>query len=194
MSGRTLTILIAAALGALAGCRGGDMERLLDQDSQQRLAALGKDARVLISLRGETQTPQVPTLGKGDRVLDHAGHSVLLDVDRATLPMLADADGVQDGTIWGGSDVIGRIDPPLRAQLLGALDKPAEVAPLAMVGRFDASVSHVTDAIAACGGKVNSVAGGIVTLEAPARSVLRILAVPGLVELKKPNVLNPLGS
>ena len=192
---RNVIMLSTLALLVLAGCHGGDLDRLLDPDSQQRLAGLPENGRVLVSLRGESQPPQLPELAAPDRTLDRVGNSVLMEVDRQVLPELADTPGLVAGVIWGGDGTLAKLDPALRMEILTALGDPElRSVPLAVIGRFDPAAPGVADQLATCGASVRSTNEGIVTFDGIPDTVLRVLSLPGLIELKRPNMLNPLGS
>jgi hypothetical protein len=191
---RSFAWLMLLGAAALAGCRNADFEKMLDADSQQRLENMDGDARVLVSLGGDEQAPQVADLAAGDRVLDRSDHGVLLDVARSSLSQLAGTPGLKSGVIWGPGTATAKLDPGLRAQLLAALTQPGGEGPMPIIARFAPGTENLADAIAACGGRARSTTAGIVTLDAPPQAVLRILALPGLVELKKPSTLRPLGS
>jgi hypothetical protein len=190
VTARTCRMLTAAlAVAGLAGCRGSDLDRLLDADSQRRLDAMPAGATLLVSLR----TGGDPAIADDVRVVEHAGDLVLLEATRDGLAGLGALPDVTQAVVWGPSDVLRKLDPALRGALLeafGAADTTA--ASLPVIATFAPDASGVEAAVAASGATLRSLTGGVATVDATPGAALRLLELPDLVELERPNTLRPL--
>jgi hypothetical protein len=180
---------IVVMLAALAGCRGNDLTGLLDEDSSRRLAAAPADATLLVSLRAGAQ----PAFDDGLRLVEQSGATMLLEATREGLTGLGALPDVTHAAVWGPGEVLRKLDPALRGELLGAFDRAdQEPAPLAIIATFAPGATNVEAAVAGCGADLRSFTNGVVTLDATPDAALRLLELPDLVELERPNTLRPL--
>ncbi len=184
---RNLTVVLA--LAALVGCKGSDLEGLLDEDSHRRLEAAPDEATLLVSLRASAD----PAYDSGLRLVERRGDTVLLEASRQSLAGLGALPDVTHAAVWGPGDVLGKLDPALRGELLGALAAAdTTTAPLAIIATFAPGATGVEDAVAASGATLRSYTNGVATLDAAPDAALRLLELPDLVELERPTTLRPL--
>ena len=190
VTARTCRVLVAVlALAGLAGCKGSDLEGLLDEDSQRRLDAAPKDATLLVSLRASED----PAFDNQMRLVEHRDGVVLLEAARASLAKLGALPDVSHAAVWGPGDVLRKLDPALRGEILGAFAADdSSAAPLAIIATFAPGATGVEPAIAASGATLRSYTAGVATLDATPDAALRLLELPDLVELERPNTLRPL--
>jgi hypothetical protein len=184
---RMLTVVLA--LVALGGCRDSDLKRVLDDDSNRRLDAAPADATLLISLRAGAD----PVFDDHLRLIERAGGTLLVEASRESANSLGGLPDVTHAAVWGAGDVLRKLDPALRGELLGSLDTAdKDDATLPIIATFAAGATGVEAAIAGSGASLRSLTGTIATLDATPAAALRLLEWPQLVELEKPNTLRPL--
>jgi hypothetical protein len=180
---------VVLALAALAGCKGSDLEGLLDGDSQRRLGAAPDDATLLVSVRSGAD----PDFDSDLRLVERTGDALLLEATREGLAGLGVLPEVTHAAVWGPGNVLRKLDPALRGQLLGALAAAdTTVAPLPIIATFAPGATGVEPAIAASGATLRSYTDGVATLDATPDAALRLLELPDLVELERPHTLRPL--
>lgn len=177
------------AVASLAGCRDGDLAEMLDEDSARRLAAVPPDASLVLSVRADAE----PDFDEGMRLVEQAGNTRLVEVTRDSLDRFAGLPNLTHVAVWGSGDVLRKLDPSLRGELLRAIDAAdAQAPPLAIIATFAPGATDVAAALADRGAVLRSQNDGVVTLDATPEAALRLLELPDLVELEKPTTLRPL--
>lgn len=189
---RRLWLFLVAAL-ALAGCKGDEqLDKYMDAASKDRLAQISAADLVYVSLKCATPPGNLPPLD-GGQVFGRSGTTVLLTIPKRSLPKLRDVTKVQSAVVWGGSEEGKRLDPGLRAQLLGALDENSEqTSSVPMIATFRSERSDLEAQLRAMGAETRTVAGRVVTLDATPEVVFSLIAMDDLVNLTRPRKLNPL--
>ncbi len=185
---RCLVLTVGLVLAALAGCRGGALVDSLDEDSTRRLNAVPEEATLLVSLRAGAD----PTFDDGLRLVERSGDAVLLEATRKSLAGLGALPDVTHAAVWGSGDVLRKLDPALRGEVLAALAADTTAAPLAIIATFAPGSTGLEAAIAESGASLRSLTGAIATLDATPAAALRLLELPQLVELERPTTLRPL--
>jgi hypothetical protein len=190
-----LLVLMAGVVVGLVGCRSEEpLADLLDEASQTRLEALSADANVLLSLQSEAPLEGALPLEEGGRRLGGTGNSVLLEVPRAALSQLADLEGLTSVVVWGGGEIVRRLDPFLRKELLARMDSPPKRdEPLSMIATFQEGADDYAQQLAALDVKPRSIVGNVATLDASPETAFKILALPSLVKLSQPQQRHPVG-
>lgn len=181
---------LLALLALLAGCRESEqlagLADLTDRASLERLAALPETATVLLSLEGH-DAMLAPEPGEGGRRLASFHKSFLLEVPRASLPDLADTPGLKAIVVWGGGEVLPKLDSRLRLSLLTRFSgEELRSTPLEVIARFEGDGLDLRHSLETMGAEVRSAHGGIVTMNATADVLLELVARPDLVKLEKP--------
>lgn len=190
---RTERILIIALLTGLvlaAGCKEGEqlagLADLADRTSLERLATLPGNASVVLSLEGH-QAMQAPEPGEAGRRLASFDRSYLLEVPRESLPDLAATPHLKAIVVWGGGDLLPRLDSRLRMTMLSRLSgDELRSTPLDAVARFEGDGLDLRHSLETMGAEVRSARGGIVTLSATVDVMLQIAERPDLVKMEKP--------
>lgn len=177
------------AVLSLAGCRDGDLADLLDEDSKRRLDAAPQEASLVLSVRAATD----PEFDEGIRLVERSGGTLLVEVTRESLAGFAGLPDLTHVAVWGSGDVLNKLDPALRGELLGAFDIAAKDAPpLAIIATFAPGAADVAAAVAERGAALRSYNNGVATLDATPDAALRLLELPDLIELELPTTLRPL--
>jgi hypothetical protein len=183
--------LTLAALCLLAGCHGGELCDRSDPLSMERLADLPPAATVLLSLHGDALPADLPALGEGGRRVGGFGGSVLVVAARDAVSGLARLSGVERVVVWGDGARMGRMDAPLRDEILSRLDGERRDEPLPAIATFAGDAPGLVEELTALGARVGSRSGAIVTLEAAPQVLLRVLARADLTKLEKPILMQP---
>lgn len=185
---RRAGVTTALGLVLLAGCRDGDLAKLLDEDSQRRLAAAPEEATLLVSLRSEAE----PSFDEGARLVQRSGDLLLIEGRRSSLDRLAALPAVTHAAVWGTGDVLRKLDPSLRGDLLQACADDLAGTAQPMLATFSPEANDVAALVAARGATLRSLSGGVATLDADVAAAWRLLELPELIELEKPSTLRPL--
>ena len=188
------TVSFCLLLGApclLGGCHGGELDDRADRRSAQRLAGLPTAATVLLSLHGDAVPSELPPLGEGGRKLSSFGGPSLVVAAREVVPELARLPGVERIVIWGAGERAGRMDSPLRDELLSRLDSGREDEPLPAIATFAGDTPGLVDELKGLGARVGGRSGSIVTLDAAPQALLRVLARDDLIKLEQPSLMQP---
>lgn len=186
-----LTLLAGlAVLAGLAGCKESEqlasLADLTDRASLERLASLPETSSIVLSLEGH-QAMLPPEPGETGRRLASFDKSFLLEVTREGLPDLAGTPGLKAIVVWGGGEMLPRLDSRLRLTMLSRLSgEELRATPLDAVARFEGEVLDLRHSLEKAGAEVRSARGGIVTLSATVDVLLEVLARPDLVKLEKP--------
>lgn len=181
---RKLLATALLGLSLLAGCRGGDLASILDEDSLGRLAAAPADETLLVSVRAGAE----PSFDDGMRLVQRSGDTLLIEGRRDSLDRLAGLPDVTHAAVWGTGEVLRKLDPGLRGDLLQAEAGTT----LPMLATFAPDAADIAALVAAQGATLRSSSGGVATLDADAPAVRRLLQLPELIELEKPSTLRPL--
>lgn len=178
---------VILCLAALAGCRGGGLVDLLDEDSVRRLDAVPEGATLLVSLSAGAE----PVFNEGIRLVQRDDAALLVEATRESLARFAELPDVTHVAVWGPGDVLRKLDPELRGELLRALAGDAPV-PLPIIATFAPGAPDAEAAVTACGATLRSFTSGVATLDADPDAALRLLEMPSLVELERPTTMRPL--
>ena len=86
------------------------------------------------------------------RLVEQSGGTLLVEVARESLAGFAGLPDLTHVAVWGPGNVLNKLDPALRGELLGAFDVGAEdPPPLAIIATFAPGAADVAAAVAACG-------------------------------------------
>ena len=183
---------IGAGLAVAAlGCRAKDrVENHLDPPSAMRLAAVADGGRVVTACR-VNPLPERLSL-KNVTELGRAGSSVLLELPKTEIETISGIQGLERTSVWGDAQVMAKLDNRLKQDLLAAWDK-GQMTPMPLLARFADGTPDLEQALTREGAAPRTVAGSVVTLDADPETILRLSTMPGLLTLRRPTTLQPLG-
>lgn len=185
--------MLFLAVAVVAGCaEPEDVLTRFDGASRTRWEALSGDETAIVSLWMARVPDPLPNLTEGTReVMRTIDHSVLVQVPVGDLSGLASVTGVVRAAVWGYTDDVRKVDRFLQHDLLESWE--AEDEPVVMLAQFEADAEDLRSRLESGGATVRTVAGPVVTLEAPPSAVFAMLTMPDLLLLRKPRELQPQG-
>lgn len=187
-----LGLLLVPSL-LILGCRGSSsITEQMDSASTARLNELGEDAMVVLSCRVTEVPESPPDMGKGAKELARTDHAVLLQIPKSELNQVGKLSGLESVTVWGEEGVLQKLDPRLKRQLLAAIGG-SETGDLALMVRMHEEVTDIKEKLAACGCQARTVAGRVITVDAPPSAVLCALQIPELAAISAPRPVTPHG-
>lgn len=182
--------LVASLLLVCIGCAASTiLTDYLDPQSLNRLASLSDETGVVASVTTKGE-PKLPPLS-GGRVLGRTNNSVLVEIPKSAVGDLGAVQGLKHATVWGPSDMAGKIDAGLRTQLLELAGDKNYTELIPMIATFD-SKTGLEDRLRSAGAQIRTVAGRVVTFDANFLSALKVLSLDGLTSLVKPRQVKTL--
>ncbi len=174
------------------GCGGGTgaLDALLDKPSRERLQALPTEATLLVALAVEEPGVDLD-LPDGFTQLGRSGAAALVQVNPEARETVLPPEVVR-ASIWGDLEIVPRMDPRLRGELLDAWRDATET-PISAIATFQDETPNLRERLTELGIGIGSIAGPIVTVNADFNGILAVLGMPELLTLSAPRQLRPSG-
>lgn len=185
------SVLLGLAVLCAAGCGGGS-PKASDDDMAARLTGFAPGDPVVLACRMKS-VPETFPVGPSGRELSRSEDGILVQVPRSEAERIAKVPGVQGVSVWGTPSQVEKMDPWLQAQVLNAWSRGEPITLSCMV-RFTNGAADLRQRLTDLGADPHTVAGPVVTLDAPDAVVLKILGMPELVSISQPRMLEPMDS
>jgi hypothetical protein len=178
----------------LVGCQKGtpSLADQMDPASTARLNSLGEDQMVVLSCRVTEMPDPPPDLGRDSKQLASTDKAVLLQIPKSEMGKVAKLSGLESVTVWGDAEILQKLDPRLRRDLLNAIGEPS-TEDMGLMVRLKEETPGIEEKLTACGCRTRTVAGRVVTVDASPSAVLCALQIPELAAISAPRPLSPQG-
>jgi hypothetical protein len=183
-------VLLALTVFCVAGCGGGASRQESKAEAEARLEGFAPGDPVVLACRMKS-VPETFPVGDGGRELSRGDSGILIQVPRSDYERVAKVPGVQAVTVWGTPAQVETMDPWLQTQVLNAWSREEPLAISCMV-RFTNGAQDLRQRLTDLGATPRTVAGPVVSLDANAKTLIAILAMPDLVRIEQPRMLTPI--